>query len=566
MRKELNNFALLILITSLMIGCSSSTASPTGDIAVQPPGTTTSTSTPTAASEPQSITDEAGLYWWNEDVFYEIFVRSYLDSDDDGDGDFIGLIDELDYLNDHDPDTSGDLGVHSLWLMPIFPSPSYHGYDVIDYYNVNPDYGTLDDFRRFMDEAHQRGIRVIIDMPLNHTSSQHPWFIESQKPDSAYRDWYIWSDTDPGMIGPWGQQVWHSGATGYYYGVFWGGMPDLNYRNPEVTEEMENIFRFWLEDVGVDGFRLDGARYIVEEGDELADSEANLHFFEDMRSFVKDINPDALLLGEVWTSNFAAASYLKREALDLVFDFDLASAFMSSAGSGRAESALNQLKFSLKLFPPGQFAPFLTNHDMNRVMSQLGGDVEKAKNAATMLLTSPGVPFVYYGEEIGMLGQKPDERIRTPMQWSPEEHAGFTTGVPWQSVNPDYPEKNVVLQSTDHDSLLYFYNSLVRIRNQSEALRFGDTYLIESQAPGVYSILRAYEDDLVLVVLNLGNEEVNDFGLNLLSGPLEGNYQVVSLIEDGQYAELISSDTGGFEDYQPLPTLPPYARLILQLK
>jgi len=557
-KKPLLVSLLLILIFLFVASCSGSEPRVPGDLAEVEPGTT--------AETPASVDDQTVEPWWKEAVFYEIFVRSFLDSDGDGDGDFTGLIDRLDYLSSTDPQTTDTLGVRGIWLMPIFPSPSYHGYDVVDYYSVNPDFGTMEEFQRFLDQAHQLGIRVIIDLPLNHTSTEHPWFIDSQNPDSPYRNWYVWSDTDPGTIGPWGQQVWHTGSSGYYYGVFWGGMPDLNYKNPEVVEEMKKVIRFWLEDVGVDGFRLDGARYVIEEGETLADSDTNLQYFQDLRAYVKDINPQALLLGEVWTSGFVTAGYIKQEALDLVFEFDLASAYLSSAGAGRAESALNQLLFSLKLFPDNRFAPFLTNHDMNRVVSQLGGDIEKAKNAAAMLLTAPGVPFVYYGEEIGMVGVKPDEDIRTPMQWSADKHAGFTTGIPWRAVNGDYPEVNVRSQSQDMESLLALYRSLIEARNNHNALLRGDTYIVESEAAQVYSILRSDGDSHVLVVVNLGAEPLQEYGLSLADGPLSRTYTVQSLLSEDLFAELAASESGGFDSYLPLPSLPANARLVLDLQ
>jgi len=563
-RKSITCLFLPVVIVILMTACNGDNS--TSTVEATEPARTAAAQTAAPHPLPTPGNDDAQFYWWNERVFYEIFVRSFLDSDGDGNGDFAGMIEKMDFLNTGEPSPDENLGVGGVWLMPIFPSPSYHGYDVTDYYDVNPDYGTMEDFKRFLDQAHERDVKVIIDMVLNHTSSQHPWFIESQDPDSPYRDWYIWSETNPGTIGPWGQDVWHKGATGYYYGVFWGGMPDLNYRNPDVVEEMKEVLRFWLEDVGVDGFRIDGARYILEEDEELADTDANHQFFEELRTHVKHINPEALLLGEVWTSNFAVKQYLEGGELDLAFDFDLAGAFMNSAASGRADRALNQLGFSLKLFPPGQFAPFLTNHDMERVMSQLGEDWDKAKNAATLLLTSPGVPFIYYGEEIGMVGRKPDEKIRTPLQWSDEMHAGFTTGFPWISVNPDYPEKNVAGQSEDPESLLSFYGALIELRNRHEALKTGDTYLIKSEAPAVYAILRVSGDEILMVIVNLSRDPVSDYRLSLLDGPLGGSYQVVPLFGEGEFTELTSTQQGGFNEYQPLMTLPPNARFILQLK
>ncbi|MCB1058058.1 MAG: alpha-amylase, partial [Acidobacteria bacterium] len=210
-----------------------------------------------AAAPPEPV--QWDLDWADGAVFYEIFVRSFADSDGDGIGDFKGLTAKLDYLNDGDPATTGDLGIEGIWLMPVFASPSYHGYDTTDYDAVNPEYGTLEDFETFLAEAHRRGIRVIVDLVLNHTSAQHPWFVASaSSPDSPKRDWYEWSDTDPGWTRPWGEPgapTWHEKNGAYYYGIFWSGMPDLNFRNPEVREEAKRLARQWL-DRGVDGFRL----------------------------------------------------------------------------------------------------------------------------------------------------------------------------------------------------------------------------------------------------------------------------------------------------------------------
>ena len=235
--------------------------------------------TPTVTPESSPIPSEiaavtstptvGGTNWWNEAVFYEIFVRSFKDSNGDGIGDFQGIIQQLDYLNDGDPNTTDDLGINAIWLMPIFPSPSYHGYDVTNYQDVNPDYGTLEDFQQLLEECHARGIRVIIDFVINHTSDKHPWFQAALDPASPYHEYYVWSETKPQGLGPLGQESWFKAPNGkYYYAVFWSGMPDLNYNNPKVTEEIYAATQFWLEE-GVDGFRVDAARYLFEEGEVL---------------------------------------------------------------------------------------------------------------------------------------------------------------------------------------------------------------------------------------------------------------------------------------------------------
>ena len=213
----------------------------------------------------KAISTNYQTYWWNDAVFYEIFVRSFYDSNNDGIGDFRGIIDKLDYLNDGDSATTTDLGVTALWLMPMMKSPSYHGYDVSDYYSTNPQYGTMADFEELVTKAHAHGIKVIIDFVMNHTSDQIPWFTQSANNQNNYRDWYIWSPTNPGYTGPWGQTVWNYKNSAYYYAMFYSGMPDLNYRNPAVKTEMFNATNFWLGK-GIDGFRLDAVKYLISFG------------------------------------------------------------------------------------------------------------------------------------------------------------------------------------------------------------------------------------------------------------------------------------------------------------
>lgn len=576
--KALFNF--LVLASVLLASCSGAPPAQTMPSAVEPtepaftPSPAPATATPTLGpAVPEPVDPITGMPqgdesfpWWNHSVFYEIFVRSFYDSDGDGIGDFNGIVEKLDYLNDGDPQTDTDLGVTALWLMPVFPAASYHGYDATDYYSVNPEYGTMEDFKHLLEEAHARGMRVIIDLMLNHTSRDHPWFVEAQNPDSPYRDWYIWAENKPQGRGPDGQMVWHEAPGGdYYYGLFWEGMPDLNYENPEVSAEMKAAARFWLEDVGVDGFRLDAVRYLVEADGLLADSDANHAWFQEFNTYVKSINPEAVLVGEVWTSTFTVAIYIEGGALDTAFAFDQAASFPRSLNSARAKTLLDQMARDVRLYPEGQLAPFLTNHDQNRIMSVLG-DEEEAKHAAAILLTAWGTPFIYYGEEIGMTGLKPDERIRTPMQWEDGEGAGFTSGTPWQPVSQTDPAFTVEVQSGDPDSLLSLYRKLVRLRNEHAALRIGKPYFLEIDPAPVYALLRASPEEAVLVVLNLGKEPLREYNLTLKSGPLQGRYRVVGLLGEGEFSDLEANSEGGFDEYLPLPELPPSARLILQLQ
>ena len=507
-----------------------------------------------------------GQKWWNDTIFYQIFVRSFYDSDGDGIGDFNGIVEKLDYLNDGDPRTTTDLGITGIWLMPINPSPSYHGYDVTDYYDVNPDYGTMEDFERLLDECHQRGIRVIMDLVLNHTSSEHPWFQEARTgPDAERRDWYIWSDTDPGYIGPWSQDVWYPSGSAYYYALFWSEMPDLNYTNPDVTEEMEGVARFWLEQVGVDGFRLDAARHLIEEGQNQENTEATHAWWRDFRTMYTAVNADALAVGEIWTNNYAVNDYLQGDELDMAFDFELAKAILDNVRRYDGRAMGGDMKRSFELFPLGSYATFITNHDQERVMSTMFGQIEKAASAGSILLTGPGVPFVYYGEEIGMSGTKPDPSIRTPMQWTADAHGGFTTGTPWEPANQDYSTVNVALELEDPASLLSHYRTLINLRNNHAALRVGEYVQVRAEARELLAFLRISQEEIVLVLINLGGKALSEYTLSLQRSPLSGDYKGVLLLGEGEVAELTVTDSGSFEDYQPVAEIPANGTVIIQL-
>ncbi len=256
--------------------------------------------------------------------------------------------------------TESDLGVSGIWLMPIFHSTSYHGYDVTDYYSINPDYGTMDDFKNFLSAAHNRNIRVIIDFVINHTSVEHPWFKESRADkNSLYRDWYIWSDNDPGYLGPWGEDVWHFNFdNNYYYGVFWSGMPDLNFQNPDVTKEIDKISTFWLSEIGVDGFRVDGARHLIEDGKIQANTDATIEWFQRFNIRNKEINPQIMTVGEVWDSNFSAVRYIKENAFDLVFDFELSESLLEGINGNDGKQITNAINFNTAFSLPtkGKFS------------------------------------------------------------------------------------------------------------------------------------------------------------------------------------------------------------------
>ena len=536
----------LVLVISILAACAPTTQSAPA-----------STAEPTLTPAPTE--DAEAFPWWNETVFYEIFVRSFRDSDGDGIGDFNGIIEKLDYLQ--------DLGITGLWLMPIHPSPTYHGYDVTDYYAVNPDYGTMEDFTRLLEEAHARDIRVIIDLVLNHTSTQHPWFQSALTPSSEYRDWYIWSETDPGFRGPWGAQAWHRASNGqYYYAIFWDQMPDLNYDNPKVQEEAKEMASFWLEEVGVDGFRLDAIRYLAED-EKLADAESTHAYLEEWGDYYRSVDPEAFTVGEAWTSNATVKEYVAtNRELDAAFNFDLADQIIKGIHKDGTNASLRfTLQTTIRDFPEQDNANFITNHDINRAMSQFGGDLGKAKVAAGILLAAPGIPFIYYGEEIGMAGTKPDELIRTPMQWTDAEGAGFTEGVPWQAINSDYREVNVEAQAGDRASLLEHYRTLIQLRNAHQALQTGETFVTDSSSNKLVSYLRVSEEETLLVLINIDDVPVTDYELSLSTAGLSGNYSATSLLDDSSIESLQANASGGFDAYTPLSEIPPYAVLVIQL-
>ena len=512
-----------------------------------------------------SVVFEYDAEWWNDAVFYEIFVRSFYDSDGDGIGDFQGMTEKLDYLNDGNPDTHDDLGITGIWLMPMMASPSYHGYDITDYYATEPDYGTMEDFEAFLDAAHQRGIKVIIDLVLNHSSSEHPWFIQSANNTGGYRDWYIWSDNNPGQTGPWGQPIWHPRGGDYYYGLFWSGMPDLNYTHPPVKEEMFRVADFWLGK-GVDGYRLDAIKYLVEDGNILEDADETFALLEEFNTVYKTNNPGAFTVGEVWSNTASIIPYVQNDRLDACFEFGLAGAILDAANNGNPASLEGQLMAVQAAYPVLQYATFLTNHDIDRVFSTLGSDTQKMKLAASLYLTLPGIPFIYYGEEVGMAGTGAHPNIRRPMQWSGGANAGFSTVTPWQPPGSNYATNNVTAMANNPSSLLQHYRRLIRIRNEQPALRRGRTVRVEQEEANALSFARVYEDEAVIVVANVGTTTIQpSLSLPLSSLPA-GEYSVSELLTQQSIGTVTIGADGGFAGWRVNGrTLPGRSAWILSL-
>jgi glycosidase len=440
------------------------------------------------------------------EVYYQIFVRSFQDTTGDGIGDLQGVVARLDYLE--------SLGVTGLWLLPIHPSPSYHGYDVTDYYAIHPDYGTLEDFEALLAAAHGRGIKVVLDLVVNHTSSRHPWFVAARQGDPVYRDYYVWREDNPTWRGTLGGPAWHRNADGHYYlGLFWGEMPDLNFRNPEVVARVNEIARFWLE-LGVRGFRIDAIQHIVESEDGIiSNTPETLAWVRDFQAFVKSVREDAFLFGETWTDSEMIARYHREAKLDMSANYPLYFATVRALQRRNARDLVSALEQMARLYPPEAVsATFVGNHDHVRLATTLGflrRDEARLRMAAGLLFTLPGVPFIYYGEELGMPngpGER-DEEKRTPMRWDESERAGFTAATPWHPFSTDDPAISVAAQETDPDSLLNWYRKLIALRHARAALAHGETAVLATGDPALLAFVRELPGERLLVLANLANQE-----------------------------------------------------------
>jgi glycosidase len=438
-------------------------------------------------------------------VYYEIFVRSFADSNGDGVGDLNGITARLDYLR--------WLGISGIWLTPIYPSASYHGYDITNYFAVNPQVGTMADFRRLLREAHARGIKVLLDMVLNHTSDRNPWFEQALDPKSPYHDWYTWAGkaADLSAQSSVGEPAWHQRDGQYYLGDFSDSMPDLNYDDPAVRREMIKVARFWLA-LGVDGFRLDATTQIyVDLESDIGSPRAihqNIAWWRQYHDALRATDPRVFLLGEVPADTEAqAAPYYG--GLNSVFDFPLAKVLVAAAAGETSPDLGSYVTTAWRIFRrnargPIVDSPFIGNHDRDRVLDQLRGNMSHMSMAAAMLLTLPGDPFVYYGEEIGMHGVKPDERIREPMRWDRKTHQ---PGETWWEPAPDNasPDLSVVAERADRRSLLNFYRRLMHWRIELPALRDGviASYPVDGGAISAY--IRADDAQRLLVIHNLSS-------------------------------------------------------------
>jgi len=483
------------------------------------------------------------MTWWQRGVIYQIYPRSFMDSNGDGTGDLPGITGRLDYLE--------WLGVDAIWISPIFPSPmADFGYDVSNHTDIDPLFGTLRDFDRLLAEAHRRGIRVVLDYVPNHTSDRHPWFVESRASrHNPRRDWYLWRDPAPdgrppnNWLSAFGGSAWEwDRATGQYYlHTYLREQPDLNWRNPEVQAAMLDVLRFWFER-GADGLRIDALRQVGKD-EQFRDNPPNPAWTPEQRPYdsllpvysadrpenlevvrrfreIADSYPDRVLIGELWVSIERLMAYYGERGLHLPFNFHL----ITTPWTARSISALID-RYEAAL-PPGAWPNWvLGNHDRSRVASRVGQ--AQARVAAILLLTLRGTPTLYNGDEIGMhdvpvlpeavrdpfernvpglgLGRDPE---RTPMQWDAGPNAGFSTETPWLPLADDYPRVNVAVQREDPRSMLTLHRSLIELRRATPAL-----------AVGAYRYI--YTDDDLLVYERAAGGERCRVALNLSSTPRE---------------------------------------------
>lgn len=503
----------------------------------------------------------------NYRTYYEIFLYSYYDSNNDGIGDIQGLIDKLDYLNDGNDKTTDDLGINGIWLMPIMQSTTYHKYDVVDYYNIDTDYGTMDDFDELISECNDRGIKVIIDLPLNHTSSKNEWFVEAcnyieslpegQEPsvdECKYFGYYNFAK-DKNADGTYYQV----GDTNWYYeGKFWSEMPDLNLYNENVRKDLEDVASFWL-DKGIGGFRLDAAKEYVSNN-----AEKNVEILTWFSDYVKGIDPDCYLVAEVWENYYTYKKYYA-SGIDSVFNFEFAQQ------TGNYFNALNpnnnytaadlaqsivtiQDDFS-SLNADYIDAPFICNHDTGRSAGYFPGDdsTPKVKMIGGMNLMMGGSPFIYYGEEIGMKGSGRDENKRAPMYWSKKDSAEGMTDGPSAMESFDQKYGSVEEQLKDNDSILSYYSKAILLRNQNPEIARGvSTVIPEVNDTDICALQKEYDGSKIVILMNCSSDtktvtiSKSQYGYSEIRGSLVSTY--------GDEIKLDGEKV----------TLPPYSIVILK--
>jgi maltose alpha-D-glucosyltransferase / alpha-amylase len=485
--------------------------------------------------------------WYKDAVIYQLHVRAFCDSNADGIGDFAGLTQKLDYIE--------ELGTTAIWLLPFFPSPLRDdGYDIADYTSVNPGYGSLEDFKKFLQAAHARGIRVIIEMVLNHTSDQHPWFKESRSSrDNPKRDWYVWSETDTRYQGvpivfvdtETSNWAWDTISKSYYWHRFFSHQPDLNFDNPAVFEAIWNVMKFWL-DLGVDGFRLDAVAFLVEREGTLCENLPETHaIIREFRRRMDESYPGTMLLAEAnqWPSD-VRAYFSEGDEFHAAFHFPLMPRMFMAVKLEDRKPIIEILDQTPEIPENCQWFIFLRNHDeltlemvteverdymydeyamdstmrinrgiRRRLAPLMSSDRRRIELLNGLLMSMPGTPIVYYGDEIGMgdniyLGDR--NGVRTPMQWDARANAGFSSADPERLYAPvisnavyGYQAVNVESQERSEHSLLCWMKALIRVRNTTQVFSRGTMEFLHPGNHRVLAYVRQYGRDTVLIVNNL---------------------------------------------------------------
>ena len=504
--------------------------------------------------------------WWKEGVVYQIYPRSFMDSNNDGVGDIKGIIEKLDYLK--------ELGIDVIWLSPVYKSPNDdNGYDISDYEDIMDEFGTMQDFDELLNQAHQRNIKILMDLVVNHSSDEHKWFIEAKKSENnPYRDYYMWADPKDGKE-PNNWESFFSGSAWqydeeskqYYLHLFTKKQPDLNWENENMRKDIYSMMKFWL-DKGVDGFRMDVCNLYSKDTNipDIAENGAEGLYINGpkVHDYFKEMNKevfskyDIMTVGETPGVNPEhARAYVgeDRDELNMLFHFELMDLPNQSDKFYKKPYKLTDVKnIFMKwydgLHNVGWNSLFMNNHDQPRMVSRFGNDkqyrVESAKMLATLIHTFSGTPYIYQGEEIGMTNvgfedindyrdvetlnyynekikneDKEDvikriiptsrDNARTPMQWDDSLNAGFTKGNPWINVNPNYKQINVKKSVEDKDSIFHYYKSLIKLRHESETIVYGDVELIYPENENIFAYRRNLNDENIIIVLNFYENNVN---------------------------------------------------------
>jgi alpha-glucosidase len=486
--------------------------------------------------------------WWQTGVVYQIYPRSFKDSNGDGIGDLQGIIDKMDYLNDGTPNS---LGVDAIWISPIFPSPmADFGYDVSDYVDIHPMFGDLATFDRLLAEAHKRDIRVILDFVPNHTSDEHPWFVEARSThDNPKRDWYIWRDAKPdgslpnNWVSMFGGKAWtwDEKTQQYYLHLFHTKQPDLNWRNPDVKTAMLEVLRFWL-DRGVDGFRMDVVGFTVKDtqlrdnpqkpdiANDRWEHQEHIHDIDqpEVHDIIREFRTlheqydDRVIIGEIWAeprTRWVQYYGQKLDGLHLPFNFDLLNKPWNAAAM---RASVDELEV---LLPEGAWPNYvLGSHDISRLATRYGEHAVRL--AAMMLLTLRGTPTMYMGDELGMAdGRIPVEQIqdpqglnmgpeasrdpcRTPFQWSTEKNVGFSDVTPWLPIAAGHELVNVAMQHNDPTSILSLYRNLLHYRKKTAAINRGTYISVDVPGKDCFVYVREYNNQRYLIALNFADEQI----------------------------------------------------------